>query len=210
VSVKVMGLVWDYYPEGAGELLTMLKLADHADHDGSKIWPSIARTAEMTRQSDRTVQRQIQAAIANGWLEVVEEGGRGPYSTTRYRIPVERIPQGVVVRVTNCHPLNGPVDNSEKRVTPATLKGDIHDNKGDTAVSPESSLTSIVLNCQAETPKPGDVDQGQNRPPKAPCAKCRQQMKKGGKQTLIGEVCHPCYHGKIMGKWSDAPQEAAA
>jgi hypothetical protein len=211
MSVKVMGLVWDYYPEGGGELLTMLKLADHADHDGSKIWPSVARTAEMTRQSERTVQRQIKAAVDIGWLEVVEEGGRGPYSTTRYRIPVERIPHGIAVRVTNCHPSSEsePEKADITRVTPATAKGDIHDNKGDTAMSPESSLTSTVLNRQAETQKPGEIDQGQNRPPARPCAKCGQPMKKGNPiKTAIGDICHPCEHARILGKWT--PEETTA
>jgi len=135
-----MGLVWDLYPEGGGELLTMLKLADHAEHDGSRVWPSIRLTAAMTRQSERTVQRQIAAIMKNGWLEVVEQGGKGPADTTRYRIPVDRITQGIGVRVTNCHPYK-----LSTRVTPEVNKGDIHDKKGDIAVSPESSLKATVI-----------------------------------------------------------------
>ena len=139
-----MGLVWDYYPAGGGEMLTMLKLADHADHDGSRVWPSVKRTADLTRQSERTIQRQLQAIIKNGWLEVVKQGGKGAADTTIYRVPIERIPHDVVARVPDCHP-----SKLSTRVTPDVNKGDIQRNKGDTAMSPESSCKPIVSKRQA-------------------------------------------------------------
>lgn len=147
MSVKVMALVWDHYPEGGGELLTALKLADHSDHIGDRIWPGVASLARMTHQSERTVQRHLQAMLDNGWLVKVEAGGKGPASTTRYRIPIEAIPQGVEGRVTKLHP--------SKRVPSGAPKGDIHDKKGDIAVSPESSLKATVKNRQ---------DAGQGKP----------------------------------------------
>ena len=132
MSVKVMGLVWDYYPEGGGELLTALKVADHADHDGCNIWPSVSTLADQTRQSERTVQRHLQAMATRGWLLQVKAGGAGPGSTTRYRMPVERIPLGVEARVTKRHPAaKGDIGSK---------KGDTGDKKGDTAMSPEPSL----------------------------------------------------------------------
>jgi len=204
VSVKVAGLVWDYYPEGGGELLTMLRLADHAEHDGTRIWPSIAYTAALTRQSPRTVQRQIQAAIDNGWLVVLQEGGKGPGSTTRYRIPVERIPNGPGVRVTKCHPSRDLVD---LRTTPDAEKGDTEREKGDTAMSPESSLKPTVLNRQAETPKTENKGQGQNRPAGPACAHCDGPITNGYTSLRIGNVCNPCYAGYLNGEWR--PERAA-
>ena len=135
MSVKVMAMVWDHYPEGGGELLTALKLADHADHVGDRIWPGVASLARMTRQSERTIQRHLQAMLDNGWLVKVGAGGKGPADTTKYRMPIERIPQGIEGRVPNLHP-----SPAAPRVTPGTKKGDIHDKKGDTAMSPEPSL----------------------------------------------------------------------
>lgn len=152
-----MGLVWDHYPEGGGELLTALKLADHAEHDGSRIYPGIASLARFTKQSERTVQRHIQIMLASGWLEMVKEGGRGPASTTRYRMPIERIPVGAS-RVTNLHPYTEtthrpPTDlSTEPRVTPDADKGDIPDKKGDTAMSPEPSVKQPSKN---RTPSDG-------------------------------------------------------
>jgi len=130
-----MGIVWDHYPEGGGEMLTALKLADHAEHDGSHIYPSVRRVADLTYQSERTVQRHIRSMEARGWL-VLEEEAWGPGRARTYRIPIERIPQQVEARVTKCHPSKGGVTSETKGVTPVTERGDI-------TVSPEPSLTVI-------------------------------------------------------------------
>ena len=73
-----MSLVFDRYPEGGGEMLTALALADHSDDDGKNIYPSIKRIAEKTRQSERTVQRQLRSMEDSGWLILIanENGGR--------------------------------------------------------------------------------------------------------------------------------------
>lgn len=105
MSVKVSGIIWDYYPNGGGELLTALALADHANHEGGSIFPTIATVARMTRQDRRTVQRHVRSMIESGWLEVVERGV-GRANTTKYRIPLERIgPLWPEEKVANCHPL---------------------------------------------------------------------------------------------------------
>ena len=130
-----MGLVWDYYPEGGAEMLTLLKLADHANHQGGDIFPSVRLVAELTNQSDRTVQRHIRNIEAKGWLILEREAYR-PGQTRRYRIPVASIPQGVVVRVTKCHPSEG-VTTEARGVTNGA-------ERGDTAMSPEPSLEATV------------------------------------------------------------------
>jgi hypothetical protein len=146
MSVKVMAIIWDNFDGGGGELLTALALADHADHEGGSIFPAVRSVAKKTRQSERTVQRHIQTMLQSDWLRITHRSfGRG--QTICYRIPIER--------VSNSHPsgkgdtadtLNGgqlcakPMDNFKK--------GDIHDTfrvtsttkKGDTAMSPESSV----------------------------------------------------------------------
>lgn len=150
MSVKVMGLVWDYYPEGGGELITALKIADHADHYGGKIWPSIESLADLTRQSERSVQRHLKAMQERGWLEVMREGGRGPGATTTYRIPIERIPDGVEARKSDKLSPFG-------RVTPEAEKGDIRDKKGDTGVAQtvsKSNRQEPLEGRGAEAPSP--------------------------------------------------------
>jgi len=167
VSVKVQGLVWDHYPVGGGELNLALKLADHADHEGNRIWPSVAAMAAYTRQSKRQVQRQLLKMRDRGWLQAVRAGGAGAGQTTRYRIPVAEITQQLVGKGDKMSPIHlggelrpkpepnkgdicdttGPKP-AEPRVTSETNKGDVCDIKGDIAMTPEPSLLQPSKNHQ--------------------------------------------------------------
>ena len=126
-----MSLVWDHYP-GKDEYLTALCLADHADHDGSHIFPSVARISKKTMQSERTIQRHLAAMRENGWLIEVKRASGVPGDTTTYRIPIERIPRNIDGRVSLCHPSTGDTDDIG-RVT-CEVK------TGDTAMSPKQGL----------------------------------------------------------------------
>jgi len=89
-------MVFDRYPSGGGEMLLALALADHAHDDGTHIFPSIARLAEKTRQSERSVQYQLRRMEQSGWLLLVNAGIGGRRSgfgeggrTRQYRINPE-------------------------------------------------------------------------------------------------------------------------
>lgn len=89
-------MVFDRYPNGGGEMLLALALADHAHDDGTHIFPSIARLAEKTRQSERSVQYQLRRMEQSGWLVLVNAGVGGRRSgfgeggrTRQYRINPE-------------------------------------------------------------------------------------------------------------------------
>lgn len=89
-------MVFDRYPNGGGEMLLALALADHAHDDGTHIFPSIARLAEKTRQSERSVQYQLRRMEQSGWLLLVNAGVGGRRSgfgeggrTRQYRINPE-------------------------------------------------------------------------------------------------------------------------
>ena len=105
MSSRLATIVWDHYPKGGGELLTALALAEHGDPDGTNIYPSIRTIADMTRQSRRTIQNHIDRMMAIGWLVKEQEGG-GRGNTTRYRIPIELIPQDVRLKVQKLHRLD--------------------------------------------------------------------------------------------------------
>ncbi|MNY29450.1 hypothetical protein D3C86_1634930 [compost metagenome] len=68
MSVKVMGMVFERYPNGGGEMILALALADHSSDQGTAIYPSIASLAEKTRQSVRAVQCQLRGMEQAGWL----------------------------------------------------------------------------------------------------------------------------------------------
>ena len=90
MSVKVTGMVFERYSTGGGEMLLALALADHAHDDGTHIFPSIARLAAKTRQSERSVQYQLRRMEACGWLILVNAGTGGRSGETgrtrEYRI----------------------------------------------------------------------------------------------------------------------------
>lgn len=140
MSIKVMSLVWDHYPNGGGELLLALALADWANHDGSGIWASVDTMAGKTRQSSRAVQYQLRRMRRSGWL-IIDAPGGGRHKTTTYRVPIERIPQGAAAMVQELHPL--------ETVHPTTGKGAIDDQKGCKAFAPEPSLTVIEPSVEA-------------------------------------------------------------
>lgn len=64
--------VWEHEFK-TSEQAVMLALADHADDTGQNIYPSVARIAWKTGQSERTVQRKIRSLEEQGVLVLVEE-----------------------------------------------------------------------------------------------------------------------------------------
>ena len=88
MSVKVMSMVFEHYPEGGSEMLLALALADFSNDDGTQIYPSVSALGKKTRQSDRNVQLTIKKMLANGFLTLVEAGGREgkKYRANEYRI----------------------------------------------------------------------------------------------------------------------------
>ena len=137
-----MGLVWDYYPRGGGELLTALALADHADHQGENVRPGIAGLAHKTRQSERTVQTHVGRMRREHWLLVVRYAGGGFGRATEYRInpawvtnPAESAPLFPVDKSGQT------VQTATSRVQSPTAKGADHDMKGCKAFAPQPSGT---------------------------------------------------------------------
>jgi hypothetical protein len=86
MSVRVMSAVFERYPNGGGEMLLALALADHAHDDGTRVFPKVETLAEKTRQSVRSVQYQLRGMEASGWLILVNSGKGGRNYTREYRI----------------------------------------------------------------------------------------------------------------------------
>jgi hypothetical protein len=84
MSIRLMTLIWDIEFPTQSQLLIALKLADHANDEGSSIWPSRSRMASLTQCSESTVKNVLRAFRDVGLLHVVEEGGHGPRDTTKY------------------------------------------------------------------------------------------------------------------------------
>lgn len=94
MSVKCMTAVFDRYPNGGGEMLLALAIADHADDKGENIFPRVGQLAEKTRQSERTIQYQLRLMRQAGWLIRVGNSHGGRSCATRYRISPEWLAGG--------------------------------------------------------------------------------------------------------------------
>jgi hypothetical protein len=152
-----MGLVWDYYPRGGGELLTALALADHADHAGANVRPGMKGLARKTRQSVRTVQIHVARMRANRWLQTVRypQGGHG--RATEYRInpiwisnPAESAPSIAVDKSPQ------RVQLATARVQSTTSKGAVDDREGCKAFAPQPSGTVIEPSTTTRAVAAGD------------------------------------------------------
>jgi len=73
----ITDMIWAHYPEGGGQMLVALACASFAQPDGTGIVPILSEIARMTRQSERTVQRQLVEMQKAGWLMLVRPAGRG-------------------------------------------------------------------------------------------------------------------------------------
>lgn len=135
-------MVFDRYPNGGGEMLLALALADHAHDDGTHIFPSIARLAEKTRQSERSVQYQLRRMEQSGWLLLVNAGIGGRRSgfgeggrTRQYRINPEWMKGAEIA----------PFAKGEKKASEGckTTRERVQNGveKGATAIAPEPRAT---------------------------------------------------------------------
>lgn len=100
MSVILMGLVYNA-DLPATEKAILLAYADHADHEGNNVYPSIELVAWKTGYSERTVQRMTRNLETAG---ILEECGQGPNGTNRWRINIDKLPKraGWKTGVTVC------------------------------------------------------------------------------------------------------------
>src|SRR4030067_2948224 len=89
MSVIIMGLVWEAnLPQR--EKLILLAYADHADHEGNNVYPSIGLIAWKTGYKERAVQRITKSLVAKGIMIL---GGSSRYGTNLYKIDISKLPK---------------------------------------------------------------------------------------------------------------------
>jgi len=87
MSIRVMALVWDSNLR-AMERLVLLAYADHADHDGNNVYPSLGTIARKTGLSRRSVMR-IRGRLEDAGIMVATE--RNDREPTCFRIVKEAV-----------------------------------------------------------------------------------------------------------------------
>lgn len=167
MSVQAMARVWDLDLPHA-ERLVLLALADHADHVGDNIYPSIGLIAWKTGYSSRQVQRIIKSLVQMEILCVVDEPeGR----TTVYRMDLKAgtvkepyLRQNVrgdkMSGVTKQHPQGGQnvtptpdiAMSPEPSVKPSrTISGgDTRERQNAAAAVDQNVVTRLVKECKLD------------------------------------------------------------
>ena len=86
MSVTVMGHVWasDLPPHLK---LVLLAYADHANDDGSSIYPGEEWMAAKTSYTKGTIRRNTKALLDDGYLEQIKRGYRGQRAEYRVNVP---------------------------------------------------------------------------------------------------------------------------
>jgi hypothetical protein len=84
MSVKIMGLVWDLDISviDREEKYVLLAYADHADHSGGNIYPSIDLICQKTGYKERAIQMITRSLVKKGFLV---PDGKGPKGTNKWK-----------------------------------------------------------------------------------------------------------------------------
>lgn len=153
MSIRQMGLVWEHEFDRA-EQAVMLAIADHADHDGESIYPSMARVAWKTGYSKRHVIRIVGGLREKGVLVLVRDADPINFRPSEYRIDWTKAQPKV--------PFRAPSDTM---------------SPGDTDVTPlvtpchppsDTDVTPLVTQCHPPSDiavSPGTVIEPSDKPP---------------------------------------------
>jgi len=152
VSWKISGLVWELELTHSQQSV-LLALADHAEHDGSKVFPSVARISWKTGYSDRQVRRVMSELRNMKILILTKEANR--YRPREYKIDILAGKKKQPFRGDTVSSLGGkeesaPTSRADMGIspeasdlTPASTRTDIAaSTRGDIAMSPRNIIKS--------------------------------------------------------------------
>lgn len=170
MSIRLMTIVWDIPWPSQSALLVALKLADYANDEGGSIHPARDTLAKHAQTSLATVKRILAAFRDVGLLSVVQEGGKGPRSTTKYEfnlrqlmrlhdgydeiqraentadgfviVPTEAVDDGGEKRLTTSPLEAGRGSPDELRGSPEKIRGSIDEPRNTTLEPSSRSSTS--------------------------------------------------------------------
>jgi len=130
MSVKIMGLVWDAdLPKD--EKFILLAYADHADHTGRNVYPSVGLVAWKTGYSPRSVTRITHKLEERG---IMLQTGRATHNVKKWQIVPSNLPERTDWR-THCAEVTACQDDNDD--TPDLTNTTVYPD----TVSPKSSLT---------------------------------------------------------------------
>lgn len=164
MSGKIMGSVYDLDLSHVDQAVLMA-MADHAEHDGTKVFPSVEYVAWKTSYSERTVQRSISRLRKAKILKLVRKARH--HLPNEYRIDIAAGPRKAPFDPENRGDTVTPLQATEE--VPPTYRGDTPDQegrqdgssgvtqgvaRGDTAQSPKPSSEPSVEPSEEPSVKP--------------------------------------------------------
>jgi hypothetical protein len=138
MSVKVMAAVWDFKGLSSTQKMILLAYADHADHEGRNIFPSVELIARKTEFNRRTVQRVTRELQA---LRIIVDDGKGAKGTRKWAISLGRLG-------------GGPVSPPDDEGAVLSTRGAVLSAQGGGPVPPEPSVTISNHHIDEATTKP--------------------------------------------------------
>jgi helix-turn-helix protein len=154
LSAKIFGLVWELELPRE-EKYVLLCLADHADHEGNNVFPSIGLIAWKTDYSERRIQELMRRLERRGLLVKVEENfGRGKTIKYQINLPAGK-PKEPRRKGAKISPISRTLDSGKGAVgRTERVRGSVV--KGELATAPESiEPKALNLNLFPPTPQGG-------------------------------------------------------
>ena len=90
MSVRVMAMVWPTGLDSSAKLV-LLRMADYADDEGSRVFPAVPTIARETSLSERTVQTSLRKLQKEQIISVVQEADHGKRRPREYRIDLKKL-----------------------------------------------------------------------------------------------------------------------
>lgn len=134
------------FPGGGSNYWILLAMADHAHDDGTHVFPSMQTLADKARISKRQAQRVTQILVGDGWIKKSGKKNVTTHGCTHWVIDIERLERSSV------YGKKGGDNMTPLRDDNMTQKGDVLSGGGDTAMSPEPSLSTSSLSKGGELP----------------------------------------------------------
>lgn len=153
MSAKVLGHCWEL-DLPANQMMVLLAMADHADHMGGNVYPSIGLVAWKTGYSERQVKRIVKELVAAKLLVVVQAT---PGEVIKYRIDLNAgVKKPAFERGQNV--TGDYAQGGDKMSLPPEKGGQNVTTGGDIAMSPEPSFEPSVKESTKDSPlSPGKI-----------------------------------------------------
>ena len=165
MSASAQTAIWNAKIGNRAKKDVLICMADHADHLGEHIHPSVGLIAWKMEITERQVRRIIRELEEDGFLVRMSDGLGGRKRTTEYRIDFDRLPIRPPYRSQKADIAMSGYQNpdiSETR-TFSTRNPDIFDRNPDIAMSAEpynhiEPLDTALARAASDVPLAGDVE----------------------------------------------------